>query len=59
MLRPDGVLGLIWNAGCQPDDLVDTLEQVYASIVLPGGHRVFRGYAASRPEEVRPAWTTR
>ena len=53
LLRPGGVLGLIWNAGCQPDDLADTLEEVYASVVPPGGHRVFRGYAASRPDEVR------
>ncbi len=48
VLRPRGTLGLIWNAGCQPDDLADALEEVYASIVPPGSHRLFRGYAADR-----------
>jgi SAM-dependent methyltransferase len=53
LLRPGGSLGLIWNAGCQPDDLADALEEVYASAVPAGGHRVFRGYAANRPPDVR------
>lgn len=48
LLRPGGNLCLIWNAGWQPDDLADALEEVYASVVPPGGHRVFRGYAANR-----------
>ena len=48
VLRPGGTLGLIWNAGCQSDDLADALEGVYESIVPPGGHRLFRGYAADR-----------
>jgi SAM-dependent methyltransferase len=48
VLRPGGRLGLIWNAGCQPDDLADALEGVYESVVPPGGHRLFRGYAADR-----------
>ena len=48
VLRPGGTLGLIWNAGCQPADLADALEGVYASVVPPGGHRLFRGYAADR-----------
>jgi SAM-dependent methyltransferase len=48
VLRPGGTLGLIWNAGCQPDDLADALEEVYARVVPPGGHRLFRGYAADR-----------
>jgi len=48
VLRPGGTLGLIWNAGCQPDDLADALEGVYESVVPPGGHRLFRGYAADR-----------
>jgi SAM-dependent methyltransferase len=47
LLRPGGRLGLVWNAGWQPDDLADALDEVYATIV-PGGHRVFRGYAADR-----------
>lgn len=53
VLRPGGRLGLIWNAGCQPDDLADALEEVYASVVPPGGHRLFRGYAADRSSDVR------
>jgi SAM-dependent methyltransferase len=53
LLRPGGRLCLIWNAGCQPDDLVDTLEEVYASAVPSGGHRVYRGYAANRSTDVR------
>jgi SAM-dependent methyltransferase len=48
VLRLGGTLGLIWNVGCQPDDLADALEEVYESIVPPGGHRLFRGYAADR-----------
>jgi SAM-dependent methyltransferase len=53
LLRPGGRLCLIWNAGCQPDDLADALEEVYASVVPGGGHRVFRGYAANRSTDVR------
>jgi SAM-dependent methyltransferase len=53
VLRPSGKLCLIWNAGSQPDDLADALEEVYARIVPPGGHRLFRGYAASRSSDVR------
>ena len=53
LLRPGGVLALVWNAGCPSDDLADALEEVYASVVPPGGHRVFRGYAADRSEDVR------
>lgn len=53
VLRPGGRLGLIWNAGCQPDDLADALEEVYASVVPPGGHRLFRGYAANRSSDVK------
>ncbi len=48
LLRPGGRLCLVWNAGWQPDDLADALEEVYASVVPGGGHRVFRGYAANR-----------
>jgi SAM-dependent methyltransferase len=48
VLRPGGRLGLIWNAGCQSDDLADALEGVYESVVPPGVHRLFRGYAADR-----------
>ncbi len=53
LLRPDGRLCLFWNAGCPPDDLADALEEVYASVVPSGGHRVYRGYAANRPTDVR------
>jgi SAM-dependent methyltransferase len=53
VLRLGGRLGLIWNAGCQPDDLADALEEVYASVVPPGGHRLFRGYAANRSSDVK------
>ncbi len=53
VLRPGGKLCMIWNAGCQPDDLADALEEVYAGVVPPGGHRLFRGYAASRSSDVK------
>jgi SAM-dependent methyltransferase len=53
VLRPGGRLCLIWNAGCQPDDLADALEEVYASVVPPGGHRLFRGYAANRSSDMK------
>jgi SAM-dependent methyltransferase len=53
VLRPGGRLCLIWNVGCQPDDLADALEEVYASVVPPGGHRLFRGYAANRSSDVK------
>ncbi len=53
VLRPGGKLCLIWNAGCQPDDLADALEEAYARVVPPGGHRLFRGYAADRSSDVK------
>jgi len=53
VLRPGGRLCLIWNAGCQPDDLADALEEVYASVVPRGRHRLFRGYAANRSSDVK------
>jgi SAM-dependent methyltransferase len=53
VLRPGGKLCLVWNAGCQADDLADALDAVYASVVPPDGHRLFRGYAADRPSDVR------
>jgi SAM-dependent methyltransferase len=53
VLRPGGRLGLIWNAGSQPDDLADALDEVYASVVPAGSHRLFRGYAANRPSHVK------
>lgn len=55
VLRPGGLLGLIWNAGCQPDDLADALEAVYTSVVPGGGHHLFRGYAANRSSDVKTA----
>jgi SAM-dependent methyltransferase len=53
VLRPGGRLGLMWNSGCQPDVLADALDEVYARTVPHGGHRVFRGYAADRPSDMR------
>jgi SAM-dependent methyltransferase len=53
LLRPGGRLCLIWNAGCQPDDLAAALEEVYTSVVPSDGHRVFQGYAANRSTDVR------
>lgn len=53
VLRPGGRLCLIWNAGCHPDDLADALEEVYAGVVPRGSPRLFRGYAANRPSDVR------
>ena len=53
VLRPEGKLCLIWNAGYQPDDLANALEEVYAKVVPPGGHRLFRGYAADRSSDVK------
>ena len=53
VLHPGGKLCLMWNAGCQPDDLADALEEVYPRVVPPGGHRLFRGYAASRSSDVK------
>jgi SAM-dependent methyltransferase len=53
VLRPGGKLCLIWNAGSAPDDLADALEEVYANVVPPGGHRLFSGYAASRSSDVK------
>jgi SAM-dependent methyltransferase len=53
VLRPGGILGLIWNAGFQSDDLADALDEAYARVVPPGGHRLFRGYAADRSSDMR------
>ena len=53
LLRPGGRLCLIWNAGCQPDDLAEALEEVYASVMPGGAHRVFQGYAAERLTDMR------
>jgi SAM-dependent methyltransferase len=53
LLRPNGSLGLIWSGGAHPDDLADALEEVYSTVVPPGTHRLFRGYAAHRSTDVR------
>jgi SAM-dependent methyltransferase len=53
LLRPNGILGLIWSGGAHPDDLVDALEEVYSTVVPPGTHRLFRGCAANRWTDVR------
>ena len=53
LLRPNGSLGLIWSGGAHPDDLADALEEVYSTVVPPGIHRLFRGYAADRSTDVR------
>ncbi len=57
LLRPMGVLGLIWNGGAHPDDLANALEEVYAAVVPPGTHRLFRGYGANRSTDVRSGLT--
>ena len=57
LLRPGGRLGLIWNGGAHPDDLADALEEVYASVVPSGTHRLFRGYAANRSTDIRDGLT--
>ena len=53
LLRPNGILGLIWSGGAHPDDLADALEDVYSTVVPSGTHRLFRGYAAHRSTDVR------
>jgi hypothetical protein len=53
VVRPGGKLCQIWNAGCQPGDLADPLEELYARVVPPGGHRLLRGYEASRSSDVK------
>ena len=55
VLRPGGRLGLIWNAGCQPDDLAGKCSrgEVYARVVPRGGPPLFRGYAANRSSDVK------
>lgn len=53
LLRPNGSLGLIWSGGAQPDDLADTLENVYGTVVPPGTQNLFRGYAADRSSDIR------
>jgi SAM-dependent methyltransferase len=53
LLRPGGRLCLIWNAGWQPDDLADALEELYAGNVPRGGRRLFRGYAANRSSDAK------
>jgi SAM-dependent methyltransferase len=57
LLRPDGVMGLIWSGGSHPDELADALEEVYSTVVPPGTHRLFRGYAANRSTDVRSGLT--
>ena len=57
LLRPNGILGLIWSGGAHPDDLADRLEEVYLSVVPPGTHRRFRGDGANRSTEVRSGLT--
>jgi SAM-dependent methyltransferase len=57
LLRPNGILGLIWSGGAHPDDLADALEEVYPTVVPPGTHRLFRGYGANRSTDVRAGLT--
>ena len=57
LLRPNGILGLIWSGGAHPDDLADALEEVYSMVVPPGTHRLFRGYGANRSTDVRSGLT--
>jgi len=58
VLRPGGTLGLIWNTGCQPDDLADALEGVRERRAA-GGHRLFRGTRPIGYPTLRPASTQR
>ena len=53
VLRPDGRLCLIWNAGSHPDDLSDALTEVDQSVLTSPVHAVFRGYAANRSTDRR------
>jgi SAM-dependent methyltransferase len=53
VLRPGGKLCLIWNAGFPSEDLADALEAVYADVVPPSSHRLFRGYAADRSSDAK------
>lgn len=48
LLRPDGSLCLIWNAGCHPHQLADALAEIYTRWFPSVGSAGF-GYAASRP----------
>lgn len=57
LLRPKGSLCLIYNGGAHPDDLADALEEVYATVVPAGTHRLFRGYAANQSTDVRAGLT--
>ena len=57
LLRPNGILGLIWSGGAHPDDLADRLEEVYSTVVPPGTHRLFHGYGANRSTDVRSGLT--
>src|ERR1700733_1931688 len=57
LLRPNGILGLIWSGGAHPDDLADALEELYSTVVPPGTHRLFRGYGANRSTDVRSGLT--
>ena len=57
LLRPNGILGLIWSGGAHPDDLADRLQEVYSTVVPPGTHRLFRGYGAHRSTDVRSGLT--
>ena len=57
LLRPNGILGLIWSGGAHPDDLADALEDVYSAVVPNGTHRLFRGYGANRSTDVRAGLT--
>lgn len=53
LLRPNGILGLIWSGGAHPDDLSDALAEVYSTVVPRGTHGLFRGYAAHRSTDIR------
>ena len=53
LLRPNGILGLMWSAGAHSDDLADALEDVYSTVVPSGTHRLSRGYAAHRSTDLR------
>ena len=53
LLRPGGILGLVWSGGAHPDDLAYALEGVYSRVVPSGTDNLFRGYAAHRSTDLR------
>lgn len=53
VLRPNGRLCLMWNAGYPSDDLADALTAAYGSVLPSGVHTVYTGYAAHRSTDAK------